>query len=285
MATPAGNYQFAFGDYSFGGTQYGVQILEIDGLESLPSLRVQDDSGGYRDGQFTGRDFLNGRYLTLQLQVMNDGVNTMQAYLAQLKTAFVYQQTGTTLMQFQLPGRAVQQMYGRVRKRDIKLDPEYVYGRSVATVEIFCPDPRIYDAAAQGAVLTPGSNVGRVYNRTYNLVYNTPVAGSSAFATFTNSGNITVFPSITFNGAVQNPRIVNSTTGAFIQLNIVTSATDTLVIDPDLRTVTYNGNPARNLVDSSSTWFGFPPGTTTLGIVVATALGGTCSVVYRNGYV
>jgi hypothetical protein len=279
------NYQFNFNGYDFGGTQYGVQILEIEGLESQPSLRVQDDSGGYRDGQFTGRDFLNGRFITMQLQVMNDGVNTMQTYLAALKNAFVFQQTGTSLLQFQLPGRPVQQTYGRVRKRDIKIDPEYVYGRAVATVELFCPDPRIYDAAAQGAVLTPGSNVGRIYNRTYNLVYNTPIAGSTAFGTFTNSGNVTVYPTITFNGAVQTPRIVNSTTGAFIQLNITTSSSDVLVIDPDLRTVTYNGNPARNLVDSSSTWFGFPPGTTTLGIVVATALGGTCSVVYRNGYV
>ena len=282
---PVANYQFNFNGYDFGGTQYGVQILEIDGLESQPALRVQDDSGGYRDGQFTGRDFLNGRYITMQLQVMNDGISTMQTYLAALKNAFVFQQSGTSLMQFQLPGRAVQQVNARVRKRDIKIDPEYVYGRAVATVELFCPDPRIYDAAAQGAVLTPGSNVGRVYNRTYNLVYNTPVAGGSSFATFTNSGNVTVYPTFTFNGAVQQPRIVNATTGAFIKLNITTSVNDVLVIDPDLRSVTYNGSPARNIVDSSSTWFGLPPGSTSVGIVVATALGGTCSVVYRNGYI
>lgn len=371
MATPAGNYQFAFGDYSFGGTQYGVQILEIDGLESIPSLRVQDDSGGYRDGQFTGRDFLNGRYITMQLQVMNDGVNTMQTYLAQLKNAFLYQQTGTTLMQFQLPGRAVQQMYGRVRKRDIKIDPEYVYGRAVATVEIFCPDPRLYDATSQSLVLTASSGYGRVYTgiatvtgaepvatltslassgsstlavddrtgflayqfvtitdgistevvqisgsytqatgagnlilvspltyshaistvvsvqgRIYNLIYGTSISGSNNSGSVSNGGTTTTYPSLTITGPCTNPIIRNQSTGAQIALSVTLAGNDVIVIDPDLRSITLNGNPARNLLVNGSTWWGLPSGSTTIGFV-ATTYGSGCSltVSWRNAYV
>ena len=81
MATPSANYVFGFNGWLFGGPGQGVQVLEIDGLEDLPDVRVQDDSRGYQDGQFTGRDFFQGRHVTFQLQVMNDANGTMQTYL------------------------------------------------------------------------------------------------------------------------------------------------------------------------------------------------------------
>lgn len=280
----SGNYQFNFGGYDFGGLQAGVQVLEVDGLESEPSLRTQDDSGGYRDGQFSGRDFLNGRYVTMQLQVMNDSANSMQTYLAALKSAFTYQQTGTTPLQFQLPGRNAQQVNARVRRRDIKIDPDYVYGRAIATVELFCPDPRVYDANPINVVLTPGSGLGRTYDRTYNLIYNT-TTGSQAYVTLTNTGNITVYPEITITGGITNPRIVNQTTGDYILLDITTASTDVITIDPDLRLITLNGDPARNLLAAGSTWFGLPPGATTIGIVADYNATGICTFAYRNGYV
>jgi hypothetical protein len=285
MTVPSGNYQFAFNGWAFGGTQSGVQILEVTGLEDQPDLRTQDDSGGYRDGQFSGRDFLNGRTVVFTLQIMNDGVQTMQEYLAELKDNLIFQQTGTGLLQFQLPGRAVHRLNARVRKRAIKIDPDYVYGKSLAYVEFFCPDPRVYDDAESGAVLIPGANVGRVYNRVYPLVYTTPISGATSSVSFTNEGNITVFPLITISGACVLPQIVNSSTGQALSLNITTSATDVIVIDTDLRSITYNGNPARNLLINTSEWFGLPPGTTTLGIIAVTTSGATCSITYRNGYV
>lgn len=285
MTTPSGNYQFAFNGWAFGGTASGVQVLQVDGLEDQPNLRTQDDSGGYRDGQFSGRDFLNGRTITFTLQIMTDGVNTMQSYLADLKANLVFQQTGTGVLQFQLPGRAVQRVNARVRRRAITIDPEYVYGKALAHVEFFCPDPRVYDDAASGAVLIPGANVGRTYNRVYPLVYTTPVGGSTASLAFTNAGNVTVFPTITLSGSMSYPQVVNSTTGQSIALNIVMSATDVIVIDTDLRSITYNGNPARNLLINTSQWFGLPPGSTTLGIIATTPSGATCSITYRNGYV
>lgn len=285
MTTPSGDYQFAFNGWLFGGLGQGVQVLEVDGLEDMPTLRVQDDIRGWQDGQFTGRDFLNGRSITFTLQVMNDSAASMQTYLAQLKANLLYQSEGTGTLQFQLPGRGVQRVSARVRRRNVKIDPDYVYGKTTATVELFCPDPRIYDDAQQGATLTPGATLGRTYNRVYPLVYNTPVSGSSAFASFTNAGNVTVFPTITFNGAMVNPRVVNSTTGEFISLSVTTSAADVIVIDPDMRAITYNGFPARNLLTNDSVWFGFPPGTTTVGIVADTTISGTASITFRNGYV
>jgi hypothetical protein len=308
VAAPVDNYEFAFDGWLFGGPGQGVQILEVSGLEDQPDLRIQDDSRGYIDGMFTGRDFLNGRYLTFTLQIMNDANDTMQTYLAQLKANLAPQQTGTGVLQFQLPGRSLQRVNTRVRKRNIKIDPLYVYGQSFATVEMFCPDPRIYDDTQLLVGLNPTAAVGRVYTgttytnpagapqgnvtnypvagRTYNLVYNTPQAGGTAFTTITTLGNTTVFPTFTITGAMTDPTIVNSTTGQYLSLSITTSAADTIVIDPELRSITYNGDPARNLLVNGSQWFGLPPGSTTLGIIAPTAdAASQMQITYRNGYV
>ena len=285
MATPDTAYEFAFNGWMFGGPGQGVQLLSVEGLEDMPSLRVQDDSRGFQDGQFTGRDFLNGRSIVFTLQIMNDSAGTMQTYLAQLKANLAYQQSGTGTLQFLLPGRSLQRVSARVRRRSLVIDPDYTFGRSTAVVEFFCPDPRIYDDAAQGAVLTPGAGAGRTYNRVYPLLYNNVTGTSSATATFTNAGNVTVFPTFTITGSMNTPQINNVTTGDLLKINYVLGSSDVLVVDPDLRQITLNGNPARNLLDNTSNWFGFPPGATTVGIVAAGTPTGTVAVSYRNGYV
>ena len=286
MATPVDNYEFAFNGWLFGGPGQGVQVLEVSGLEDLPELRVQDDTRGFQDGMFTGRDFLSGRTLSFTLQIMNDSAASMQTYLSQLKANLQFQQSGTGTLQFLLPGRSLQRVSARVRRRSLKIDPEYAYGRSYATVEFFCPDPRIYDDALQTLTLSPTSQVGRDYDRIYDLVYTVPSGSTSSFGSCVNSGNVTVYPLITLTGAMTNPIIVNSTTGQSIPLTVNTSASDVIVIDPDLRSVTYNGNPARNIVTNAAQWFGFPPGTTTIGIVVSSAaVAATGTITFRNGYV
>jgi hypothetical protein len=286
VATPVDNYEFAFNGWLFGGPGQGVQVLSVEGLEDLPQLRVQDDTRGFQDGMFTGRDFLSGRTVVFTLQIMNDSNASMQTYLAEVKSNLQFQQSGTGVLQMLLPGRAVQRLTARVRRRAITIDPEYSYGKALATVEFFCPDPRIYDDSQILIGLNPTSQVGRVYDRTYDLVYTSPSGSTSSFATATNSGNVTVFPVITLTGAMTYPIVVNSTTGQSIPINLIMSAADTLVIDPDLRSVVYNGLPARNLISNAAQWFGFPPGNTTIGIIAASAdVSAQCQITYRNGYV
>jgi hypothetical protein len=60
-------YSFAFNGYVFGGGGSMHSILDVDGLESLPAIRNQDDNRGYADGMFSGNDFLSGRDLTITI--------------------------------------------------------------------------------------------------------------------------------------------------------------------------------------------------------------------------
>ena len=50
MTTLSQVYSFAFNGQVFGGANSPYQIQSVDGLESLPGIRNQDDNRGYHDG-------------------------------------------------------------------------------------------------------------------------------------------------------------------------------------------------------------------------------------------
>lgn len=298
-SAPSAAYGFAFGDgtsqWLFGGAGQGVQVLQVDGLESIPELRTQDTSRGYMDGAFSGRDFLQSRSITFQLQIMGDA-NTpqasFQAYLAELRQYLVPQRAGTGVLQFNIPGRGVQRVNARVRRRQITLDPVYTYGRVTALVEFFCPDPRIYDDTLNSYSLTTSASGTpvRSYNRTYNLTY-VGSGGATGTVTVTNNGNYETWPtitigSITSGGACTAPIITNLTTGDILSFpGLSMSATDVLVIDTDLRTVLLNGVAARNAMSNSSRWFTLPANVSqTLQFTVAAGTQ-VAQVNYRNAYI
>lgn len=295
MPTPSQPYVFAFNGYLFGGIGQNVQVLFVEGLEDVPALRVQDEGRGYSDGMFTGRDFLNGRSITMSLQIMGDpsgagGASTsMQTYLQAMKANLISQTTGTGVLQIYLPNRGVQRLNARVRRRSIKIDPEYTYGKAYAMVEFFCPDPRIYSDTLSSFLFSPISGWFRAYNKTYSMNYTFFGSGQSSY-TVTNSGNYETYPVFTFTGnsltGTNGVAITNSTTGKILSFpNVSLGATDVLVVDTDMKTVTLNGVAARNLLSNSSQWFSLPAGTATTLTYSTTAGTGTCTMSYRDAYI
>lgn len=280
------NYQFQFGSFKFGGAGSPFQIIDIDGLESLPELRVQDDNRGYNDGMYSGRDFLAGRTITFTIHTFAGNGNSAQTNFNLLQAALIPQSSGTTTMQFLLSQSDSEMQIGaRVRTRMTKVDPEYTFGFIRSQYSMFCPDPRYYSNTQSTASLTPQQPLGRTYNRTYNLVY-----GGGAISTSTailNSGTWTTYPVITITGPALNPTVGNITTGQYMTVNYGLTNTDTLVIDLNQKTVTLNGSSARNLLANNSQWFGAPPGTSnyyftantyTIGLTAAT-------VTWRSAYI
>lgn len=194
-SAPTSQYGFAFGDgtgnqWLFGGAGQGVQVLQVDGLEGLPNLRTQDSGRGYADGGFSGRDFLDSRAITFTLQIMNDANNSMQYYLQELQRYLMPQRSGLNVLQVYLPGgRGVRRIYGRVRRRQITVDPQYVYGRAIAQLEFFCPDPRFYNDTLTTYTLNSATNLTRSYNRVYGFSTTSNVTGTGS-KTFTVSAGL-----------------------------------------------------------------------------------------------
>jgi len=282
------NYQFSFNGFNFGGTNSVYQILDVDGLESLPDLRVQDDNRGFNDGMFTGRDFYSGRTLVFMLNVFAGNGLSAQQNLSLLQNALnpVQQLTSSNgLLQWQLSVTDnLQRITARVRSRKVVIDPEYTFGFIRAQITFFAPDPKYYDDAATTITLNPLTAAGgRTYSKTFNYAYGAAIPN---LFTVTNNGWATTNPTVTVVGPVTNPSISNTTTGQYLTVNVTLGSLDSLVFDLENKNITLNGSSARNLLATGSQWFGAPSGSTTFSFTgVSGSSGTTATIVYRNAYV
>jgi phage-related protein len=177
-------------------------------------------------------------------------------------------------------------MSARVRARKAKVDPEFTFGFIRAQLEMFAPDYRYYTLAATSASLTPQLANGRIYNRTYNLVYTQALAGNAAAtATINNStGTAATGPYIVITGPVTNPQITNLATGSYIQLVGNFAAADTVVIDMTNNTVTRNNSNIRNLMTGGSQFFTVPAATSQQVYFSAATNTGWANVWYRPAF-
>ena len=252
-------YSFSFNSLTFGGSGSPYQILSVDGLESLPDIRNQDDNRGYADGMFSGRDFLGGRHITIIFNTFGTSTASAQTNYYAIQAKLLPQQSGTTPLSFKLPNQQTQEQFINARVRALKttLDPNYTYGYITSQVTFFCPDPNYYNNNLQTALLQYLPATGRTYNRIYPLVY-TP-ATSILTTTVTNTGWGTAYPTITLVGPIINPVLGNQTTDNYLYFDVTMTESDTLVIDLYNKLITFNGVYARNLL-LSGTWFAAPPG-------------------------
>jgi len=280
-------YSFSFNGQVFGGAGSPYQILSVDGLESLPGIRNQDDNRGYADGMFTGRDFLGGRTISMIIQTTATPTASAQANYNTLQRTLQPQTAGTTPLYFILSaGETEQVIEARVRQHIATVNPNYTYGLIMSQVEFFCPDPRYYDSNEQTATLLYSVPSGRIYNRTYNLVYG---GGSGTLTTtITNTGWTDTYPVITINGPITNPEVGNATQGAQLLFNVVLSSSDEFVIDLYNKLITLNGQPARNtLISGGSEWFSAQPGNNSFYFTGVGTLAGTTQAVveWQSAYI
>lgn len=278
-------YSFSFNGLVFGGAGSPYQILSVDGLESLPVIRNQDDNRGFNDGMFTGRDFLGGRTISMIIQTYGDGINSAQKNYDLLQQVLLPQSSGTTPLYFKLPTANTDQFINvRVRGLTTTITADYTYGQITSQLELFAPDPNYYNSNTQTTTFVYSADAGRSYDRVYDLDY----GGGTSYKTSTvvNSGWATTYPLIDIKGPITNPEVGNLTQNA--QLNFLTTliSTDHLVIDLYNKLVTLNGQPARNLL-ASGEWFNAQPGTNIFTIDgTYTAAGDTSvTITWNSAYI
>jgi phage-related protein len=286
MTTLTQVYSFAFNNQVFGGAGSPYQILSVDGLESLPSIRNQDDNRGYHDGMFTGRDFLSGRVISIIFNTFGDSNGSAQSNYNTIQRILLPQTSGTTPLFFKFPNSPTSEQFVDARVRNLRttVDPNYTYGYITSQVDFFCPDPNYYDNNLQTSVMQISAALGRTYNKTFNYTY----GGGSATVTTTisNIGWATTYPIIRINGPITNPVVGNSTSGDTLYFSGTYSALDLLEIDLYNQLITLNGAPARNLL-ISGTWFDAPPGNSNFFFTGTSTLAGTtqATVSWYSAYI
>jgi len=249
-------FQFAFNGFIFGaGTTYTV--TNVDGLAGLAPLRVQDDIRGYTDGQYSGRDFYDGRTVTIDMVILGDSSHNAQYYYNQLQINLYPQQLGTPsalgAFQFELSSSiGLKVMYGRVRNIQTAIDPEFAYGYIQTSIEFFFPDPRYYDYP-------------------YTTSSGTSVA-------MTNGGWAISCPVIT---VASNPGGFTITDSNSNSMSFSATSGTTVVIDLLQRTITQNGNPNRGIMTTSTGWLQLAPVSSNTFTISA----GSMSISYTNAYV
>jgi hypothetical protein len=265
MLTSLSPYQLAFNDYVVGsGTNHIVE--SVDGLEALPPLRIQDDNRGYIDGSYSGRDFYDGRTVTVQILTIGGSSHSAHYYYRQLQANWVPQQLGypdkLTPFQFQMDsGAPFMLMYGRVRSNETIVDPEYTYGYIQSTFTLYFPDPRYYDYTLKTASISSSATAVTNNGWAYTCPTITIASPSSAFTIsyYENGGIAAKFMRFLYVNTSQN-----------------------VVIDLLQRTITQNGNPSRNIFDAGD-WPQVAPAsvaTTTMSLT-----SGTMSVAWRDAYI
>lgn len=286
MTTLTQVYSFAFNNQVFGGAGSPYQILSVDGLESLPSIRNQDDNRGYHDGMFTGRDFLNGRVISIIFNTFGDSNGSAQTNYNTIQRTLLPQTQGTTPLYFKFPNSPTSEQFVQARVRNLRttVDPNYTYGYITSQVDFFCPDPNYYNNNLQTSIMQISPALGRTYNKTFNYTY----GGGSATVTTTisNIGWATTYPIITITGPITNPVVGNSTSGNTLYFSGTYSALDVLEIDLYNQLITLNGAPARNLL-ISGTWFDAPPGNSNFFFTGTGTLAGTtqATVSWYSAYI
>jgi phage-related protein len=277
MPAVIANYSFSFNGQVFGGAGSPYQIQSVDGLESLPAIRNQDDNRGYADGMFSGRDFYGGRTISIIFLTLASPGASAQANYNTIQKVLQAQQSGTTPLYFILSNdNGEQVIYARVRGLRTTVDPNYTYGYIVSQVEFFCPDPLYYNSNIQTATLAYTPPTGRVYNRTYNVTY----GGGSVIisTTISNIGWATTYPTIAISGPITNPVIGNTTENKSLSFLGTYSSSDILLVDLYNKVITLNGNPARNTLISGE-WFSALPGNNEFYLTGIGTLAGTTQAV------
>jgi len=248
-----------WGDLQFGpGTPYAV--TGIEGLDDLPEIRGEDVERPGQHGDYSGPDYTGARVVQLKLGIRADSPDELRALTLALRNATQPQRQPQPL-QFLDQGVLV---WGKIRKRSLPYDAEYLWRIGDAALEVYCPDPYLYGLEERSASTTAYSpSAGRSYPLTYPRSYGS--AGSSGRLTAVNEGASPAYPVLRIDGPVASPAIEQVNTGSILTLDATLQAGEYLLIDTRSRAVLLMGSsPRRSWVRAGSVWPLLQPGSNEL---------------------
>lgn len=239
------------------GTGYILQS-PISGITS-PAIRSADGVWAGRDGGYISSQLYGFRTITLKGAYIGSTCEEADKLRLDLMTQLPIR----TLFPIFIETFSHKHYYTEGYVTDIKSD---ITGPRSGEyqITIICPDPVIYDGG-DGVNADSAWFEYEFYKEKpggYIIEYSSPVQWSegNVATLIVNTGTITVYPQIILKGKFTNPKIVNVTTGEFIQINKTTSASDEIRIDMNERIITLNGVTIASDKSMDSTWWSLRSG-------------------------
>lgn len=276
------DYTITFAGLTIGnGTPF--QLMNIDGIENLPDIRVADSPRGGRDGEFSGLDLLAGRDITIDLVIFDSGVGDYFTNIELFK-AMSLKAASESIFTFQLPGRTSRQLMARARRRSLPVAQDYQFRYGAASVQFHATDPRIYDSTlTQVSTSLPTSSGGLSFAAAAPFVFGSGGTGGSLAAP--NIGTYEAPYVIVFTGPLVAPSLEHVAQGKKLDFaGGSLAAGETLVVDSLSRTALLNGTASRySWLTSLSQWFTLAPGANGLRFAGASGAG-SVQISYRSAW-
>jgi hypothetical protein len=251
----------------------------IDGL-GLPPVRTSSGNYSGRDGGYVGSQFYGMRFITLTGQFFSNSAATLETNRRALAAAVA---TGSITLSITTNAGNQYLIFCNIDSLDMPINRTPTV--TPFKISLIATDPTIYDNSASGAMsvtVNPARGGGITWPITWPITW----AAGSQPTTVNNSGNVTIFPTITLTDKMTNPTITNQTTGQFFSLTgLTTTAGDVLKIDMKNRTVLLNGGSVLPFVTSTSSWWPLLPGNNSVNLTTASGTDTTvATLTWRSGY-
>jgi hypothetical protein len=259
----------------------GVYLDEPIGGLSMPPIRTSQGNYSGRDGGYVGSQFYGGRLISLTGRIFSQSAAAVESTRKAFEAAMAL--PPPIILTIVTNGGSQYTMNTYVDSLDMPINRTVT--EAPFSLTLIAPDPTIYDNSAGGlntVVLNPVLGGGVTWPITWPIVWS---AGSQPISII-NTGNVTIYPTITLTGAMTNPTILNVTTGQFFTLTgLTTSAGDVLVIDLLNRSVILNGGSVLNYKTSTSSWWPLIAGSNSIKFTTTnTADPVTGLLSWRSGY-
>ncbi|WP_098892274.1 phage distal tail protein [Streptomyces sp. or3] len=172
--------QQRIGRIQWGGLTFGpgsrYHVTAIEGLDDMPDIRADDMERPGQHGDYTGPDRTGPRIIPIGLGLRADSPDELRDLTLTLRAATQPQDRPEPMLFLDQDTL----VYGKIRRRSIPYDAEYLWCTGSAALELYCADPYLYGLEERSASTTAYSPAaGRTYPLTYagvapatNLVLN-----------------------------------------------------------------------------------------------------------------
>lgn len=264
------------------GTPF-VDLTRVSGFDNAPYRETKRDHEG-TDGGFMDAEFETGRDITLEGTVYVPIGQSVESYLDSLKANWAPSSTLVPL--YVLPDSTVGTRVMYVKPLGCKYDWDTARRIGATNVQFnaYAEDPILYDLIPTSINLPIGAIVTSGFGFNLGFSFGFGSVSTNSDGQFVSvGGNRPTPPLLTITGPVTNPIIMNDTTGDVMTFSIVLTGGQTLVIDPQYKTVRLNGTTNRRSSLIVPGWFYMQPGNNFIRFR-ASAGSGSLNVAFQNAW-